>query len=248
MKHTTNSQHSQATAAVHLETIGQQLQKARLTQQISLEYVANSLRLPMDVLINFERDSFENMGALTYVRGYLRNFAQLVNLDADVLIKNFNELNLKEGYDHRVRLDLRKLRSRTKSNSHFGNKWFWSLATLVFVLVVIFYAYMKRDPSMSTVDAYMENSTQQLIEKTVEKSAAVIATKNLPFPLTSSESKIVALSASATDADANSSTSEASVSVSQQSQQQTIAKQSLKSAPSIASAPINNSNLNSRRV
>lgn len=69
---------------------GRQLQQARLAAKLSLEDVARSLQLSPTRLRALEADDYDRLPAPTYVRGYLRGYAQLLGLPPQPLIEDFN--------------------------------------------------------------------------------------------------------------------------------------------------------------
>ena len=79
------------TAASTSSGPGRQLQQARLAAKLSLEDVARSLQLSTARLSALEADDYDRLPAPTYVRGYLRAYAQLVGLVPEPLIDHFNQ-------------------------------------------------------------------------------------------------------------------------------------------------------------
>lgn len=71
---------------------GQQLRQARVDARLSPEDVARSLQLSARHIAAIERDDYDQLPAATYVRGYLRAYAQLVGLAPERVIDTFNEL------------------------------------------------------------------------------------------------------------------------------------------------------------
>lgn len=71
---------------------GQQLRQARLDAQLSVEDVARALQLSARHIAAIERDDYEQLPAATYVRGYLRAYAQLVGIAPERVLDSFNQL------------------------------------------------------------------------------------------------------------------------------------------------------------
>lgn len=61
-------------------SLGARLRNAREARGLSLEQVARALKIPSARLAEIEQDRYENIGAIVYVRGYLRSYARLVGL------------------------------------------------------------------------------------------------------------------------------------------------------------------------
>lgn len=75
-----------------VDTPGQLLRDARLRSGLSVEEVAEQLRLASSVIYAIEDDDFYEMPGRTYVLGYLRNYARLVNAQIENAISEHDEL------------------------------------------------------------------------------------------------------------------------------------------------------------
>lgn len=71
------------------EGVGQRLRKAREANRISIASAAASLHLPPRVIVALEESDFGQFEPV-YVRGYLRNYARLLELSAEPLIESYN--------------------------------------------------------------------------------------------------------------------------------------------------------------
>ena len=63
------------------QSIGQLLKTAREAMGFSYEDIAAQLNLRVTLIQEIEKDNFEGISALTYVRGYLKNYASKVGVD-----------------------------------------------------------------------------------------------------------------------------------------------------------------------
>jgi cytoskeleton protein RodZ len=71
---------------------GARLRKAREERRLTVDQVARSLNLTPQRITALENDAYEQLPGATYVRGYVRNYAQLLGLPAQPLVDSFNEL------------------------------------------------------------------------------------------------------------------------------------------------------------
>lgn len=78
-----------AETTVQAEDLGGQLRKAREACQLSIPSAAASLHLPPRVIAALEANDFGQFEPV-YVRGYLRNYARLLNLVAEPLLESYN--------------------------------------------------------------------------------------------------------------------------------------------------------------
>lgn len=66
--------------------IGESLRQARLDRRLSLEQAAAALNLRARYLGDLEAERFERLPSPFYARGFLREYAELLGLDADLLL------------------------------------------------------------------------------------------------------------------------------------------------------------------
>lgn len=72
---------------------GKRLYEARVRAQLSAEQVAEMLHLSTHQIAALERDEFDRLPGPTYVRGYLRNYAQLLGLPSDEIVQSYTKSN-----------------------------------------------------------------------------------------------------------------------------------------------------------
>lgn len=70
---------------------GARLKKAREALSLTIEQVAERLKILPRVLLAIEADHYKELPEPVYVRGYLRLYADLVSLPADEIIARFDE-------------------------------------------------------------------------------------------------------------------------------------------------------------
>lgn len=75
---------------------GSRLRMGREACRLSQEEVARRLRLRVELISALENDDFSTMPAFVFIRGYLRAYANLVNLNSQEIIEAFNNLKLQE--------------------------------------------------------------------------------------------------------------------------------------------------------
>jgi cytoskeleton protein RodZ len=75
------------------ETIGLELRAARLKHGLSLQDVAKKLNISMHYLSKLEAGQFSGLPGSAYATGFLRSYANLVDLDAECLVATYNGLS-----------------------------------------------------------------------------------------------------------------------------------------------------------
>ncbi|GAA5191110.1 RodZ domain-containing protein [Ferrimonas gelatinilytica] len=98
------------------ETPGPMLKQAREQAGLTTQQVAQRLNLRHSVVSGIEQDDYESNMSITYVRGYIRNYARLVGLDEERLNRALAQLRQPEttsemqsfsGRTHRQKSDSR---------------------------------------------------------------------------------------------------------------------------------------------
>ena len=75
-----------------LDNPGQQLKRARELKEISTDMVAQRLRLDIKFVHAIDNDDYTPFPAAAYVRGYLRGYARMVDLNADQIITAYDQI------------------------------------------------------------------------------------------------------------------------------------------------------------
>ncbi len=78
------------TASAPVPSIGEILRQARADLGLSVDAVAQKLRLAPKQILAIENEDYEQLPGPTYVRGYLRSYAQLLGLASETVIGVYN--------------------------------------------------------------------------------------------------------------------------------------------------------------
>ncbi len=74
-----------------LQSVGEKLRQRRDARGLSHEAVSRATRLTRAVLLALEEDRFGDIAAPVYVRGFLRIYAQHLEMDADPLLEAYEQ-------------------------------------------------------------------------------------------------------------------------------------------------------------
>ncbi|EKE01147.1 MAG: hypothetical protein ACD_21C00204G0007 [uncultured bacterium] len=83
----------ESTDALH-ETPGQTLKAAREARHISISEVAQRLLLGKKTIAAIEEDDYSRIPAQVYAEGYLKAYANFLQIPVDAILKNFRSLNI----------------------------------------------------------------------------------------------------------------------------------------------------------
>ena len=73
-------------------TVGQALTEARAQAGLTVEELSERTRIRGTVIRSIEQDDYEACGGDLYVRGYVRAIAGAVGIDAQPLIREFDQV------------------------------------------------------------------------------------------------------------------------------------------------------------
>ncbi|WP_163930438.1 RodZ domain-containing protein [Paraferrimonas sp. SM1919] len=185
-------------------TIGEQLVQARLDMDLTTNDVAQRLNLRVAVVQELERDNFD-IDALTYTKGYLRNYAKLVQIDAQVLLNKLDNFAQNSFADEP---DMQSFSRKTTAQSQA--RWLKYVSYFIAISLGMLFAlyWMQQNSSDDVIELsepsieeqaiirQLDRESQQQVASTAEKTdqqSEVLSTPLQPM-ITASESESVAIS------------------------------------------------------
>lgn len=117
---------------------GALLKQTREQQGLSLEDVSTRLKLTQSVLKKIEADDYEGDLPATFYRGYLKNYAELLDIDDVDICANFQEYCQKNNLFSTPPPKLEGLELDKPINS--GN-WIFKAATTIIIIALLFAIY-----------------------------------------------------------------------------------------------------------
>ena len=125
--------------------IGKLLRDAREAKGIAIEDMAKKLHLLTDVVRGIEQCDFEEMPSRVFVRGYVRNYARLVGLNAQEMLDKFDQAH-PEDLSH-LQIDKSPhLPTDSPVASRFAGVVTWvTVLAIVILFVVWWYGYLTRE-------------------------------------------------------------------------------------------------------
>ncbi len=143
-------------------TPGQLLKEKRESIGLSIEQVADRLRLRATVVESLEADNFDIDKVATFTRGYLRSYARLVGVDEQLILSSFDQYS---GLNKPETVSMKSF-SRKKSKEQHNSRI--NLLTFCIIVVVI---------GISSIWWYQNKQQDSLLP---DSSDAAIATDSAP--------------------------------------------------------------------
>lgn len=184
--HKVGNEMSETNAAGVVQGVGHQLRAARMARSMSIGEVSRQLRLSAKQIEAIEKEDFEKLHGRTFLRGFVRNYANLLQLDPAPILQLLPSTLLTDSprhITHQPKITTpyssdRQWSQRT-SNDGRGRSTSFKTVLLILLLLIIYGIYQSID--WGQVSALKDNiETDILIEN---ESVNGQATRELQLPL-----------------------------------------------------------------
>jgi len=132
-----NTNDGLATDVGNLTGPGRRLRLIREERGIKTQEIAEKLNLRLRVIEAIERDDYEGHSDFVFIRGYLRNYAKLLNIAADEIVAAFNQLGLVE----EPILALPPVRTYHRSSYSLKSRSFRCLSYFIVLCLIVLIAF-----------------------------------------------------------------------------------------------------------
>lgn len=156
-------------------SLGEVLQAARLAKELTQQDISNNLRYSVKQVNALETGQFELLPDAMITRGFIRNYAKLLEIDAEPLLASYRQ-SVSSDTDKviAVRSSMRPVQL-TKESQPWLKYILASILVLLFLLAWLFYVdYMPKTPSIS------DEKTPEVIEEIAPASAEPLPEAALP--------------------------------------------------------------------
>ena len=119
------------------QTFGSMLRQARERSGMSVEAIAGSIKLPVDVVEHLENSRIDELPSVAFARGYAKTYARLVGLPEAQIVQAFNASL--PGDDKGYQLSSTAKVSRQATSTHPGMKFATYTIVVVFGLLVYYW-------------------------------------------------------------------------------------------------------------
>lgn len=163
-------------------SVGQRLRQARESKSLSLDQVAQSLRLSVQTIKDLEADDYRHQQAVIYVQGYLRSYARQVGLPENALLAQFSASDwaLAQQEKRTKAVKSKQNRSYTEVNEvknhrrrlHTARGIGVVVALSLLAMVVMWWQGQRADNSVSAISHEVSIMTPQAQVHSAEPTAA----------------------------------------------------------------------------
>ena len=170
---TTKAESEQAELSEDIEVVspGQMLQEARVAAKLSQAQVAERLKLRLQVIKDIEGDSFDSGLSSTFIKGYLRAYARLLNLSEDLVLSSYTHLH----DAHEQRTEMQSFSGRIKQETHDSRLMkFTYLVGLGIVVLLVIWWWQEKSQQVDFSQTSPASSESRILEPTSEPEVDVI--------------------------------------------------------------------------
>ncbi len=168
---------------LQLTELGNQLKEARLAQGLSLDDVQTMTKIQKRYLIGIEEGNYSSMPGNFYVRAFIKQYAEALNLNPDEIFETYKS-EIPASYNE----DLPQQLSRVKTHKELtdGNSKIFNILPKVLIAVFVLgvasllYYYIAKNTGSDAKNSVSKDSQQVKIEKStsLEKLPADQVEKN----------------------------------------------------------------------
>ncbi len=156
---------------------GQTLADSRESKGLSISDVATQLNVTQEIINGLERDDYSNLPPAIYTRGYLRSYANLLNIDPEPLLERQKKLTSAVDVSIKATAKVQPASNRTiiKKKKYKRKKDSSSTLFIVFLVIVLFaigygiWTFLTKD----TTSFPASNGAGTTIEQTSDNSENV---------------------------------------------------------------------------
>ena len=140
---------------------GALLKQAREQQDISIKEVADRLKLMEKSVKDIESDDYKDI-PITFIKGYVKNYAQMLGLDVQETTENFNRYVAKNGLDNSsTTSSFRPPRANNNSNVKYVRIFIRLISTLLVIALLysIYYLLAEKGYWNKFIDSFDKKET-----------------------------------------------------------------------------------------
>lgn len=164
------NQNNDVDSASIVQSVGHILRKARIAKGMSIDDVSRQLRLSVQQVEAIEKEDFEKLPGRTFLRGFIRNYANLVQLDSTPLLRMLPESVPVISTYERTPLTDKQISFSSNRESSGNNR----LIIIIILFAVILGAYFTSEYGIWHKTSDSSSAMDNEIKKTTEKASVEI--------------------------------------------------------------------------
>jgi cytoskeletal protein RodZ len=182
--------------------IGTSLRDARVRRDISLQQAENDTKIRVKYIQAMENEDFDVLPAGTYVKGFLRTYAEYLDLDAQLLIDEYNEhFGTGEHREHIIH-PARAAKAETAPKTGRKHQTNYILVAILAVVIIAVLAYLGWGNASSEKPTLVTTTeTEGNVPTTPTIAPAVTAPSTNPTPTQTQPAVLQSIIFSATSSD-----------------------------------------------
>jgi cytoskeleton protein RodZ len=125
---------------------GARLRDARMSAGLSIDAVAQQLKLAPRQVKALEDDDYAQLPGRTFVRGFMRNYARLVRLDPDAVLASLPEAGMAPSFDHPSLASTTRGMGEMPADAHGkpgSARWAIPMALVTIIAIAIVYEFAR---------------------------------------------------------------------------------------------------------
>lgn len=182
---------------------GEQLKHVRESRNISTKTIAGALNLPERFILYLENGEYQLLPGSTFARGYIRNYARVLELDnGEQLVAFFDRYTGTNAIEGSHVSSLKQIK-QLKGLSGLSRKFSWlirivGLVAIVLIVLIIWQVFIKKSPTTdiepntnlmnSGVEIISPDINQQAVQLPLAINAAPAEPQSVTLPLITTHS------------------------------------------------------------
>ena len=141
--------------------IGNSLREARVRQHLELTEIELATKIRARYLRALEEENFEALPAQTYVKGFLRTYADYLGLDGQLYVDEFNSRYAAEGEEPREPVMVRRTSTVRRQHRRLERRWvIFALAGIGALFAFVIAAWKFSGPGNEAIPNLGTTTTQ----------------------------------------------------------------------------------------
>ncbi len=165
---------------------GEQLRETRIRRGLSVEDVSNSLHLEYKLIVAIEAEDLNSLPGSSFVKGYLRNYARLLDMDHQPLINAYAKIC---GNDDPVLTQVAKFKEASSKDAAPRSATWLVVIVLVVSLGIWWWSEIKPSSTAVEVDS---NSVTDSVQTITPEPEVVVTSEPEVFDIVEQEVVVTA--------------------------------------------------------